>query len=158
MLLLMWVPPPHISLLTPCLQEDPEGLRIHLPPVRSLQRGLIPGHQGRVGPVVQQQVDERHLTPVTQHGVQQAGGQAAGQGLVAHGPVVVEVGLRAGLEQQLEAVEVVVGSADVEGTHHQGVEGAGAQEEPGAQLVVHVYVCIEPGQTENQGYSFTSCF
>lgn len=115
----------HTSVLTPRLQENPESFWIHLSSVRSLQVRLIPVHIARVGPVVKEQVDEGHLTPVTQHGIEQAGSQAPGESLVADGARVVEVGLRSGLEQQLETVEVVVGSADVEWTHHQRVEGAG---------------------------------
>lgn len=111
-------------LLTPSLQEDLERLRIDLPPVRSLQLGLIPGHEGRVGPVIQQQVDEGHLASMSQHSIQEAGGQAAGQSLLADRPRVVEVRLSAGLEQQPETVEVVVSCTDVEWTHHQRVEGA----------------------------------
>ena len=113
-------------LLTLRLQEDLERLRIHLPPIRSLQLWLVPGHEGRVGPVVQQQVDEGHLTTMPQHSIQQAGGQATGQSLLADRPSVVEIGLSAGLEQQPETVEVVVCCADVERAHHQSVEGASA--------------------------------
>lgn len=94
--------------------------------------------------MVQQQVDECHLTPVSQYSIQQAGGQAAGQSLVTDWTCVVEVGLSTGLEQQPETGEVVVGSTDVERTHHEGVEGAGTQEQTGTQLVVHVYISMKP--------------
>lgn len=104
--------------------------------------------------MVQQQVHEGHLTAVSQHSVQQAGGQAAGQSFVADRPGVVKVRLSASAEQQAETFQVVVRRADVEGTHHQGVQGAGAQEEPGTQLVVHVNVSVEPGtkQTVQPGF------
>lgn len=110
-------------LLTFLLQKDLECLWIHVPPISSLELRLIPRHEGGVSPMIQQQVDEGHLTPVSQHGIQQARGQAAGQSLLANRARVVEIRLSASLEQQPEAVEVVVGGADVEGTHHQGVEG-----------------------------------
>lgn len=134
--------------LTAGLQEDLQRLRIHLPPVGGLKLRLVPGHQGRLGAVVEKQVDEGRLAAVPQHGVQQAGGQAAGQRLLADWTRVVEVGLSSGLEQQAEAVQVVVGGADVQGTHHQCVESACAQEEARAQLVVHVHVGAEPGWRE----------
>lgn len=104
--------------------------------------------------MVQQQVDEAHLASMSQHCVEQAGGEAPSQGLLADGPRVVKVGLRTGLEQQTERFEMMVGSADVERTHHQGAKGSSTEEEPGTQLVVHVNIGIESRKIQEKLHGF----
>lgn len=57
-----------------------------------------------------------------QDGVHDAAGGAPVEALRVDRAVAVEVGVRPSLEEQLEALEVVVGRADVQGADHQGGE------------------------------------
>lgn len=64
------------------------------------------------------------------------------EALRVDGAAAVEVGVRPGLEQQLEALQVVVGGADVQWADHQGGEAPG---ERGPDVRGHVVVDVHVG-------------
>lgn len=72
---------------------------------------------------------------------------APGEALDVDGATAVKIRVGSGLEQQLEALEVVIGSADVQRADHQGSERArGGAGDPRGQVVVDVHVSAIPYQ------------
>lgn len=70
------------------------------------------------------------------------------------GPATVKIWVGSSLEQQPEALEIVVGSADVQRADHQ--RGEGPQREtghPGSEVVIHIHVCAIPawGSEKSRG-------
>ena len=89
---------------------------------------------------------------MAQDGIHDAAGGAPVEALRVDGAIAVEVGVRPRLEKQLEALEVVVGCADVQGADHQGGE---APRERGpdvrSQVVVDINVSPVPaGEAQGQ--------
>lgn len=132
--------------LTPCFFEDLQSLRVHFDPSRGVKLQGLHFDQVEVGSKVNQEVDERRVAAVPQDGIHHTDGGAPGEALDVDGATAIEIGVGPGLEEQPEALQVVVGGADVERAHHQ--RGEGPQGEAGdarSQVVVHVHVCAVPG-------------
>lgn len=90
---------------------------------------------------------------MAQDGVHDAARRAPVEALRVDGAVAVEVGVRPRLEKQLEALEVVVGCTDVQGTDHQGGEAARERgPDVRGQVVVDIDVSTVPAG-EAQGRS-----
>lgn len=82
-----------------------------------------------------------------QDGIHDTAGGAPVEALRVDRAIAVEVGVRPGLEQQLEALEVVVGGTDVQGAHHQGGEAPGEEgADVGRHMVVDVHVSPVPAE------------
>lgn len=63
------------------------------------------------------------------------------------GPTAVKIRVGSCLEQQLEALEVVVGGTDVQWADHQrGERPHGEAGDPGSDVVIHIHVCAVPGR------------
>lgn len=72
---------------------------------------------------------------------------APGEALDVDGPTAVKIRVGSCLEQQLEALEVVVGGADVQWADHQrGERPHGEAGDPGSDVVIHIHVCAVPGR------------
>ena len=128
--------------LTSGLFKDLQSLRVHLPSASRLWARGLPPHQAQVGPELHKQADEGRLAAVAQHGVHDAAGGAPGEALRIDRTVAVEVRVCPSLQEQLEALEVVVGGADVQGADHQGGEPPG---ERGLDVRGQVVVDIDVG-------------
>lgn len=68
-------------------------------------------------------MDERRFTAMSQDSVHHTHWGAPGEALDVDGPTAVKIWVGSSLEQQSEALEVVVGSTDVEWADHQCGEG-----------------------------------
>lgn len=108
--------------LTSGFFKDLQRLRVHLPPASRLWAQGLPLDQVQVGSELHQQADEGCLAAVTQDGVHDTAGRAPVEALRVDRAVAVEVRVRPRLQQQLEALQVVVGGADVQRADHQGGE------------------------------------
>lgn len=126
--------------LTSGFSEDLQGLGVHLPSASGLWAQRLPFHQVHVGAKLHEQAHEGRLTAMTQDSIQDAAGGAPVEALRVDRAVAVEVGVRPSLEEQPEALQVVVGRADVQGTDHQGGE---APRERGLDVRRHVVVDVD---------------
>uniref|UniRef100_A0A480HZC3 Ankyrin repeat and SOCS box protein 1 isoform X1 n=1 Tax=Sus scrofa TaxID=9823 RepID=A0A480HZC3_PIG len=134
--------------LTSGLFKDLQCLGVHLPSASRLWAQGLPLHQVQVGSELYEQANEGRLAAVPQDRIHDAAGGAPVEALRVDGAVAVEVGVCAGLEQQLEALEVVVGCADVQGADHQGREPPG---ERGLQVRSQVVVDVHVGPVPDEG-------
>ena len=108
--------------LTSGFFKDLQRLGVHLPPASRFWAQGLPLDQVQVGSELHQQADKGRLTAVTQDSVHDTAGRAPVETLRVDGAVAIEVRVRPRLQQQLEALQVVVGSADVQWADHQGGE------------------------------------
>lgn len=80
---------------------------------------------------------------MTQDGIHDTPGGAPVEALRVDRTIAVEVGVRPCLEKQPEALEVVVGCADIQGADHQGGEAPG-ERGPDVRSQVVVDVDVSP--------------
>lgn len=133
--------------LTSGLSEDLQRLGVHFPSASGLWAQGLPLDQVQVGSKLHEQAHEGCLAAVPQDGIHDAARGAPVEALRVDRAVAVEVGVRPGLEQQLEALKVVVGGADVQGAHHQGGEAPGEEgPDVGRHVVVDVHVSPVPAE------------
>jgi len=91
-------------------------------------------------------MDERRFTAVPQDSIHHTHRGAPGEALDVDGPAAVKIRVGSSLEQQPEALEVVVGSADVQRADHQRGERPQTEAgDPGSEVVIHVHICTVPG-------------
>lgn len=125
--------------LTSGLFKDLQSLRVYLPSASRLRAQGFPLHQVQVGAELHKQANEGRLTAVTQDGIHDAPGGAPVEALRIDGTIAVEVRVCPSLQEQLEALEVVVGCADVQGADHQGGEPPGERRlDVRSQVVVDI--------------------
>lgn len=125
--------------LTSGFSEDLQGLGVHLPSASGLWAQGLPLHQVHVRAKLHEQAHEGRLTAMTQDSIQDAAGGAPVEALRVDRAVAVEVGVRPRPEEQPEALQVVVGGADVQGANYQGGE---APRERGLGVRRHVVVDV----------------
>lgn len=141
-----------LRVLTSGFSEDLQCLGVHLPSASRLRTQGFPLHQAQVGSKLYEQAHKGHLAAVTQDSIHDTARGAPVEALRVDRTVAVEVGVRPSLEEQLEALEVVVGRADVQGADHQGGEAPGERgPDVGSQVVVDIDVSPVPtGETQGQ--------
>lgn len=133
------------------LFKDLQCLGVHLPSASRLWAQGFPLHQVQVRSKLYEQAHKGCLTAMTQDGIHDAPGGAPVEALRVDRAVAVEVGVRPSLEEQLEALEVVVGRADVQGADHQGGEAPGKR---GPDVWSQVVVDIDISPVPDEGLQY----
>lgn len=100
--------------------KDLQGLRVYLSSASCLWTQGFPLHQVEVGSKLYQQAHEGCLTTVAQDSIHDTPRGAPVEFLSVDRAIAIEVGICASLQEQPEALKVMVGSADVQRTDHQG--------------------------------------
>lgn len=91
-------------------------------------------------------MDKCCFTAVPQDSIHNTHRGAPGEALDVDGPAAVKIRVGSCLEQQPEALEVVVGSTDVQRADHQRGEGPqGEAGDPGSEVVIDIHICAIPG-------------
>lgn len=129
--------------LTSGLFKDLQSLRIHLPPASCLWAQRFPLHQVQVGSKLYQQAHEGRLTTMAQDSIHDTPGGAPVEFLCVDRAIAIEVRICPSLQEEPEALKVMVGSTDVQRADHQGGKPPW-ERGPGVRSQVMVDINIRP--------------